>query len=41
MAAVKLHLGTPWGALALLVGRLGLGGVDVPGEAEGGGDDQD
>jgi len=34
-------LGHAVGALALLVGRLGLGGVDVPGEAEDGGDDQD
>ena len=33
-------LGHAVGALALLVGRLGLGGVDVPGEAEDGGDDQ-
>ena len=34
-------LGHAVGALALLVGRLGLGGVDVPGEAEDGGDDQE
>jgi len=34
-------LGHAVGALALLVGRLGLGGGDVPGEAEDGGDDQD
>jgi len=34
-------LGHAVGALALLVGRLGLGVVDVPGEASDGGDDQD
>ena len=34
-------LGHAVGALALLIGRRGLGFVDVPGEAEDGGDDQD